>query len=56
MGLMALNLATLNMRGLGDSSKCAHLLGELKTLSVDIAAVKETLHLRCGLSDTGKRF
>ena len=35
MGLMALNLATLNVRGLRDSSKCARLLGELKNLSVD---------------------
>ena len=42
MGLMALNLATLNVRGLRDSSKCARLLDELKTLGVDIAAVQET--------------
>ena len=41
MGLMALNLATLNERRLRDSSKCARLLGELKTLGVDFAAVQE---------------
>ena len=46
MGLMALNLATLNMRGLRDSSKCTRLLGELKTLGVDVAAVQET-HFTC---------
>ena len=44
---MALNLATLNVRGLRDSSKCARLLGELKTLGVDVAAVQET-HFICG--------
>ena len=38
MGLMALNLATLNARGLSDPSKCARLLGELLNLSVDVAA------------------
>ena len=42
MGLMALNLATLNVRGLRDSSKCARLLAELKNLRVDVAAVQET--------------
>ena len=47
MGLMALNLATLNVRGLRDSSKCACLLGELKNLGVDVAAVQET-HFTCG--------
>ena len=46
MGLMALNLATLNVRGLRDSSKWAHLLGELKNLSVDVATVQET-HFMC---------
>ena len=44
---MALNLATLNVRGLRDSSKCTHLLGELKNLGVDVAAVQET-HFTCG--------
>ena len=44
---MALNLATLNVRGLRDSSKCTRLLGELKTLGVDVAAVQET-HFTCG--------
>ena len=44
---MSLNLATLNVRGLSDSSKCTRLLGELKTLGVDVAAVQET-HFTCG--------
>ena len=44
---MTLNLATLNVRGLKDSSKCTHLLGELKTLGEDVAAVQET-HFTCG--------
>ena len=39
---MALNLATLNVRGLKDLSKCTRLLGELKNLSVDVAALQET--------------
>ena len=47
MGLMALNLATLNVRGLRDPGKCTRLLGELKTLGVDLAAVQET-HFTCG--------
>ena len=42
MGLMALNLATLNVRGLRDPGKCTRLLGELKTLGVDVAAMQET--------------
>ena len=46
MGLMALNLTTLNVRRLKDSSKCACLLGELKNLSEDVAAVQET-HFIC---------
>ena len=46
MGLMALNLATLNVRGLGDPSKCASLLGVLKNLGVKVAAVQET-HIIC---------
>ena len=46
MRLMALNLAILNVRGLRDSSKCARLLGELKNLGVDVAAVQET-HFTC---------
>ena len=37
-----LNLATLNVRGLRDSSKCARLLAELKNIRVDVAAVQET--------------
>ena len=47
MGLMALNLATLNVRGMRDPGKCTRLLGELKTLGVDVAAVQET-HFTCG--------
>ena len=42
MGLMTLNLATLNVRGLRDARKCTRLLGELKNLGVDVAAVQET--------------
>ena len=44
---MTLNLATLNVRGLRDSSKCARLLAELRHLSVDVAAVQE-IHFTCG--------
>ena len=47
MGLMTLNLASLNVRGLRDSSKCTRLLAELKNLGVDVAAVQET-HFTCG--------
>ena len=47
MGLMVLNLATLNVRGLRDPSKCTRLLGELKNIGVDVAAVQET-HFTCG--------
>ena len=43
---MALNLATLNVRGTRDPSKFARLLGELKNLGVDFAAVQET-HFTC---------
>ena len=43
---MALNVASLNVRGLRDSSKCARLLGELKNLCVDVTAVQET-HFTC---------
>ena len=42
MGLMTLNFVTLKVRGLRDSSKCAHLLAELKNLSVNYTAVQET--------------
>ena len=41
MGVISLNLATLR-----DSSKCARLLGELKNLSDNVAAVQET-HFIC---------
>ena len=47
MGLMALNLDSLNVRGLKDSSKCTRLLGELKNLGVDVTAVQET-QFTCG--------
>ena len=43
---MTLNLASLNVRELRDSSKCTRLLGELKNLGVDVAAVQET-HFTC---------
>ena len=43
---MTLNVASLNVRGLRDSSKCARLLGELRNLCVDVAAVQET-HFTC---------
>ena len=42
MGLISLNLATLNARGLRDPSKCAHLIGELSNLCINVAAVQET--------------
>ena len=43
---MALNIASLNVRGLRDASKCAHLLSDLSNLCVDVAAVQET-HFIC---------
>ena len=43
---MDLNLATLNVRGMRGSSKCARLLAEFKNLRVDVAAVQET-HFIC---------
>ena len=43
---MALNVASLNARGLRDASKCAHLLSDLLNLCMDIAAVQET-HFIC---------
>ena len=39
---MALNLATLNARGLRDPSKYACLHSELSNLGVNVAAVQET--------------
>ena len=44
---MTLNLVSLNVTGLRDSSECTRLLGELKNLGVDVAAVQET-HFTCG--------
>ena len=46
MSLMTLNLATLNVRGLRDSNKCARLLAELKNIRAEVAAVQET-HFIC---------
>ena len=45
--MITLNLASLNVRGLRDSSKCTRLLAELKNLGVDFTAVQET-HFTCG--------
>ena len=50
MCLMALNLATLNARGLRDPSKCTRLLGELSNLRVNVTAVQET-HFNCAADD-----
>ena len=53
---MALNIATLNVRGLRDPSKCTCLLSELKNFGVDVTAVQET-HFTCGEDcRDGKRF
>ena len=41
MGLMTLNLAMLNVRGLRDSSKRARLLAELKNLRVKLLQCKK---------------
>ena len=43
---MALNVASLNARGLRDASQCAHLLDEFLNLCVPVAAVQET-HFTC---------
>ena len=44
---MTLNVASLNVRGLRNSSKCApRLLGELSNLNVNVATVQET-HFTC---------
>ena len=43
---MALNLATLNVKGLRGSGKCALLFAELSNLSVNVAAMQET-HCIC---------
>ena len=39
---IALNVASLNARGMRDASKCAHLLAELSNLCVNVSAVQET--------------
>ena len=44
---MTLNLTSLNLRGLRDSSKCARLLAEHKNIGGDFAAVQEA-HFTCG--------
>ena len=41
-------VATLNVRGQRDQSKCMRLLGELKNLGVDVVAVQET-HFTCSV-------
>ena len=43
---MALNVASLNMRGLRDASKRACFLAELSNLCVDVTAEQET-HFTC---------
>ena len=43
---MTLNLAGVNMRGLRDLSKCAHLLGDILIICVDVITVQET-HFIC---------
>ena len=43
---MTLNLASLNVKGLRDSSKCTRLLSELRSIGEDVAAVQET-HFNC---------
>ena len=43
---MALNLASLDVRGLRDPSRCSNLLGELSNLGVNFTAVQET-HFIC---------
>ena len=50
---MTLNIASLNMRGLRDPSKCVHLLGKLLNLCVHVAVVQGTLHLCSGCWRTG---
>ena len=52
---MALNLATLNVRGQRDSRKSARLLPEVKNFRVNVTAVPET-HLICVMSCAGERF
>ena len=44
--MACLNLATLNVRGLRNSSKAARVLADLVDLGVDIAALEET-HFIC---------
>ena len=39
---MTLNLASMNMKGLRDSSKFVCLLGELSNLCVEVVIVQET--------------
>ena len=43
---MSLNLATLNASELRDPSNCAHLLGELSKLMLNVAAVQDS-HFTC---------
>ena len=43
---MTLNLASWNVRGLKDPSRCSRLLGELSNLGVNVASVQE-IHFIC---------
>ena len=43
---MALNVASLNARGLRDASNCVHLLAEISNMCVNVASVQET-HFTC---------
>ena len=51
---MSLKLHCLNVRGLRDLNKSAHLLGKLSNLRMDVTMLQENL---CrGLSGTGERL
>ena len=43
---MTLNLTSVNIKGVRNPSKCAHLVGELSNLCVDVVTVQET-HFIC---------
>ena len=45
---MSLSLASLNVRGLRDPSKCACLLSEFSNVRVNVAAMQET-HFICAV-------
>ena len=44
---MISNVASLNVRGLRDPSKCARLLGELSNLCVDVMTAVQGTHFIC---------